>query len=96
MTCPYVYPIVFGGCPVNCPFRHDCPDCDCKLIYSNESFNNARRLAYALHCVASDPVAVQCIATALHYDVNQLCQDMVDIDTVTAAFADNAGGETDD
>lgn len=50
--------------------------------------NNARRLSYALYCATSDPVAVQRIATALHYDTNQLRRDMVDIDVITRVAVD--------
>ena len=87
MTCPFVYPVVFGGCPANCPHRNDCPDCDCEVIYSNETFNNARRLASTLYAASGDPVAIKRIAMALHYDAAQLQRDMVDVNVVTLALA---------
>ena len=65
-------------------------------MIDNEMVNNARRLAYALYCATSDPVAVQRIAIALHYDVDQLRRDMVDIDVITRVAADYVEGETDD
>lgn len=54
---------------------------------STETMNNVRRIAYALYCATGDAAAMQTLASALHYDQNQLRRDLHDLEEVTAELA---------
>lgn len=51
---------------------------------NQETLNNVRRLAYALYCTTGDAAAMQQLARALRYDLEQLKRDISDLESYTA------------
>lgn len=51
---------------------------------NQETLNNVRRLAYALYCTTGDTAAMQQLARALRYDLEQLKRDIADLESYTA------------